>query len=403
MSESVLPNETSPGTRAESRGVFRIWLFVAFSMFLMHAIETLYGTVARFFTVSFFYDIPWSLMWAGFQFRGVLWMTAIPLLALVIVSKRPLWQVLLMHTILFTVIGVVVVSVVLPVKISPRSMTVELSYGSGSDTRLLEINNTLDPRIQSGVPADVQEYWISFFSYFNSLVVYLLTACVGYSVYFFVQRERSLRDSMAVQKSLDRMRHEALCNRLQPHFLHNALNSIVALISKDPQAAEASVVQLSSVLRHSIDVMPEQQTDLETELELLKSYLEIQKLRFGPRLEYSIEYEDSLVDMLLPPFLLQPIVENSFQHGFRKKTGLCSLRIKVSKQDENCRIDIVDNGTKLEDTFCLEEGNGVGLTRERLQIQYKDLASLSFEPNQPVGVKAVFILPLVFLDSSHDW
>lgn len=341
-------------------------------------------------------------MWAGFQFRNVLWILVIPVLTLVIVSKRKLWQVLMMHIALYLVIGFVFVNVVVPVKISPRSMTVELSYGSGTDTRLLEMNNTLDPRIQRGVPEETQKYWISFFAYFNSFVDYLLTASVGYAVFFFVLREQSLRESMTVQKSLDRARHEALCNRLQPHFLHNALNSIVALIPSDPATAEESVIQLSSVLRHSIDVLPEQQTDLESELEILKSYLKIQKLRFGSRLSFVIECQDELADLLIPPFLLQPIVENSFQHGFRKRQGACELKIVATQRDGQCRIEIVDNGVQVEDMYSLDEGNGVGLTRERLEIQYKGNASLSFEANQPVGVRAIFLLPLIAFDPTSE-
>ena len=212
---------------------------------------------------------------------------------------------------------------------------------------------------------------------------------------YFNLRENRKRQAEQLRRSIERLKRESLFSRLQPHFLFNTLNTISALTSKQPESARRCITQLGKLLRHSIEVLPSKQIVLEEELEILRCYLEIQKMRYGDRLEYSINVSDAVHGIEVPAFVLQPLVENSFEHGFRGKSDICRIEVNISRAGEFYRIKVIDNGKTFDANPIVNERIGLGLTRQRLRLQYGNEASIELVPNEPKGLIAVVAIPAV--------
>ena len=112
---------------------------------------------------------------------------------------------------------------------------------------------------------------------------------------------------------------EALQAKINPHFLFNTLNSIASLISENPKAAETTIEKLSELFRYTLKDADKSTVTIGEELEIVRTYLEIEKVRFGDRLQYTINYDGSVLDLQIPALLIQPLVENSIKHGSRER------------------------------------------------------------------------------------
>jgi two-component system, LytTR family, sensor kinase len=139
------------------------------------------------------------------------------------------------------------------------------------------------------------------------------------------RRRESLLTELAKEAELTQLKQQ-----LQPHFLFNSLNSINALVVAQPQKAREMVLQLSDFLRATIRKDHQKWLELEEELSHLKIYLDIERVRFGHRLEVEFELEDETRQMLIPQILLQPLVENAIKHGLYEVLG--QVKIKIFSQ-----------------------------------------------------------------------
>lgn len=148
------------------------------------------------------------------------------------------------------------------------------------------------------------------------------------------------------QRKLDaeRLAKEAelynLRQQLQPHFLFNSLNSIIALIGRKPEEARNMTFQLSDFLRGTLRKDDQQLIALRDEIEHLKLYLEIEKVRFGHRLETDITYDINCETCTLPAMILQPLVENAIKYGLYDTTGLVKISIRAFKENEHLNVSI---------------------------------------------------------------
>lgn len=181
-----------------------------------------------------------------------------------------------------------------------------------------------------------------------------------------VERERALRaESLATEAQLTMLRNE-----LNPHFLFNALNSIIGVISEDPKKAQSMVRQLAGLLRHTLRG-PSVST-LGAEVEVAMKYLRIEQLRFEERLEVEVALPEELSACPLPPMLLQPLVENAIKHG--PNQGTMRLHLQAEVKDSALHIQIRNTGQlkkgQLKEGQLKESQAGVGLRnlRERLSI-----------------------------------
>lgn len=181
-----------------------------------------------------------------------------------------------------------------------------------------------------------------------------------------------------------------LLSKVNPHFIFNALSSIAELCHSDPDATEDAIVKLSALYRYILTSEMKLVT-LEEELEITRSYLAIEKLRFGGRLSYDVTISGNPALVRMPSMLIQPLVENSIKHGISPRTSGGTILIKAAIDDSRCTISVEDNG---EGKSSVTSGSGYGLAsiRKRLALEYKDDAA--FEISDTTGYRVTFSFPL---------
>lgn len=149
--------------------------------------------------------------------------------------------------------------------------------------------------------------------------------------------------------------NDSLKNRVSQHFLFNSLNSVASLCRKNPEAAAELVIEISAYLQRSLEDKASF-IALAEELEHVLSYINIQKARFQERLKISVDI-DAGIQCLVPPFILQPLVDNAIRHGVLKRKQGGSVALSIKQLPDSIRITVTDNGT--------------GMTREQLGLLLK--------------------------------
>ena len=144
---------------------------------------------------------------------------------------------------------------------------------------------------------------------------YLLLVSLGYAIDFYNRYQEGALRASQLQMRLARAQLDALKMQLHPHFLFNTLNSISALVRKDPETADLMIVRLGDFLRMTLRNSGRQEVTVEEEIEFLKCYLEIEKIRFQDRLTVELDIEAAAAAARVPNLFLQPIVENAIRHG----------------------------------------------------------------------------------------
>jgi len=208
-------------------------------------------------------------------------------------------------------------------------------------------------------------------------------------VYYRVSKDRAIRASQ-LEARLAQTQLQMLRMQLQPHFLFNTLHSISALMHKDVRRADSMVAALSDLLRMSLQNIGAQEVPLQSELEFLQRYVEIMSLRFGDRLRVTIDVDPETRDARVPNLFLQPLVENSFRHGFGD-LGHGAISISVRRDGDMLVCDIVDDGRGLRAGH--KEGVGLASTRQRLAHLYGDQHLFSLRGAPGEGVHVTMAIP----------
>lgn len=235
------------------------------------------------------------------------------------------------------------------------------------------------------------------------LVVGMLAAAS--MIYFYWSRERLafLQRQMALdalqreeaEKQLVRAQLMALQAQIEPHFLFNSLAHLDGLIATDPGAARQLLQHLIGFLRRSLAHTRAEQCTLKQEFALLRSYLDIQALRFGSRLSYDFDLPEALAEVEIPPMLIQPLVENAVTHGI--EPCMHGGRITVSARGLGpAAVQVVISDTGIGFGHAPAKGSGLGLThvRERLARIFGAAATMQIEENAPRGVVVRLTLPI---------
>jgi sensor histidine kinase YesM len=219
-------------------------------------------------------------------------------------------------------------------------------------------------------------YWLEFRSSFEFAVI--LTLLIGMSTTAYeTLRDKfhnatlELRTKQVEQerayKLLAETRLSSLESRIHPHFLFNTLNSIAALIPRDPQLAEDTVGKLASLLRFSLNANQSGLALLSQELKVVRDYLEIEKTRFGQRLSYTIAIPEELQNVSVPPLALQSLVENSVKHVVSERSQGTTIQIVGSKDSGRIHLEIRDDGPGFSlDNITPEHGLGNLIARLEL-------------------------------------
>ncbi|MDF2840615.1 MAG: sensor histidine kinase, partial [Clostridia bacterium] len=189
---------------------------------------------------------------------------------------------------------------------------------------------------------------------------------------------------------------KALQAQINPHFLFNALNTIISFLRTNPDEARELIVNLSTYLRYNIE---ETSTlvDISKELQQVKAYVEIEKARFGDKLNVTYDIDEN-IQIKIPSLIIQPLVENSIKHGILKGSGSGNVRIEIKRK--NCNdvdIAIEDDGIGISQTVIdsIKSGavreNKIGLYNVDSRLKYIYGAGLIIE-RLPVGTKISFVL-----------
>ncbi len=187
----------------------------------------------------------------------------------------------------------------------------------------------------------------------------------------------------------------ALRSQLNPHFLFNALNSVISLMDRDVPAAQRMVARLGELLRLALSA-DESEVPLERELSLVNQYLEIERIRFGDRLRVTVNVPSDLLDILVPNLVLQPLVENAIQHGVGPRPGPGNVLVEAQRADGDLVLRVIDDGVGLQNGHARAgHGIGVGNTRARLAALYGTDATITLRDAVPAGCIAEVRLPLV--------
>ena len=196
-------------------------------------------------------------------------------------------------------------------------------------------------------------------------------AIVGLSHALLYYRESRARELRAAQLEtrLVEAQLSSLQQQLHPHFLFNTLHAISSLMHKDVQAADRVLIQLSDLLRITLEHLGRQEITLEAELGALSKYLSIEQTRFADRLVVRFEIKPETLDCLVPSLLLQPLVENAIKYGVARKSGPGHVDIRARRDGDKLVLEVRDDGAGLtEDALtALQKGIGVSTTRARLQ------------------------------------
>jgi len=209
-------------------------------------------------------------------------------------------------------------------------------------------------------------------------------AVIGLSHALDFHRESQDRELTAAQlrTRLAEANLQALQRQLHPHFLFNTLNTISALMHRDTEAADSMLEKLSDLLRLTLDRVGTQQVSLKDELDFLRKYLEIEKTRFGDRLQVHIEVDLDTLDAAVPNLVLQPLVENALRHRIGPKIGGGRIDVVCRRDGSDLWLEVRDNGVGLTtDAF----HNGVGLTNTRSRLEHLYGDRYRFECQTPPG------------------
>ena len=214
----------------------------------------------------------------------------------------------------------------------------------------------------------------------------MLSCTIVLSLLWYTQREQQEDNQRKIDT--ERLARDAELNKLrqqlQPHFLFNSLNSISALTGSQPEAARHMIQQLADFLRGTLKKEDQQWTSFEEELQYLQLYLDIEKVRFGYRLQTNIMYDDSVLLMKLPPLLLQPLVENAIKFGLYDTVG--DVTILIAARNNADMLEVTVQNPFDESTAVPVKGTGFGLSsiKRRLFLLFArhDLLQIKKEPGQ---------------------
>ena len=214
----------------------------------------------------------------------------------------------------------------------------------------------------------------------------------------FADKKTQEAEISNVNRQVTEARLQALQAQVEPHFLYNTLANVQALTEVDPPAANQMVGHLIQYLRASLPKMRETSSTVGQEIERVRAYLNILKMRMGARLEFAIDVPEDLLTAPFPPMMLPSLVENAIKHGLEPLREGGRIDVVVTRiftaDGDRIRLQVKDTGKGLTDAP-IQTGGGVGLSnlRERLLALYGDKARFTIESNNAQGVVATIELP----------
>ncbi len=204
----------------------------------------------------------------------------------------------------------------------------------------------------------------------SGMFYYSLFILVYYVVVYYQDIQEKIKQESNLKTLIKEVELSALKNQINPHFLFNSLNSVSSLTITSPQKAQEMIIKLSEYLRYSLSNERKQITTLKTELENIKLYLDIEKIRFGERLSFQFNCDEKTLAANIPAMTLQPLFENAIKHGVYESIDTIRIILNVELNQNGLQLSLQnDFDPKAKPT----KGEGIGLKniRERLFLIYK--------------------------------
>jgi LytS/YehU family sensor histidine kinase len=232
----------------------------------------------------------------------------------------------------------------------------------------------------------------------NLTSISLFWSLIYFSVHYLENYKKKEIETLIWEAAVKDYELKTLKSQLNPHFMFNAMNSIRALIEEDPESAKSALTKLSNILRYSLQMERMEKVPLEDEIETVKNYLDLEKVRFEERLKYQIDINSGSAKIEIPPMMIQTLVENGIKHGISKRTKGGEIKIvsKVVNDADNSKlkIEIQNSGQFSEEELKSSNGFGVSNTKHRLNLLYGEKALFSIRNIAEDKVLAEIEIPL---------
>ncbi len=232
----------------------------------------------------------------------------------------------------------------------------------------------------------------------NTSVLVLLWNLIYFVIHYTENYKKKEIESLIWEAAVKDYELKTLKSQLNPHFMFNAMNSIRALIEEDPESAKVAITKLSNILRYSLQMERMERVPLEDEIETVKNYLDLERIRFEDRLKYKLDIERNTQKIEIPPMMIQTLVENGIKHGVAKRTegGEIELRSKLlsTSNGSKLKIEIRNSGHFSEDQLKNSSGFGVSNTKHRLNLLFGDDAHFSIKNENGNTVLAEIEIPV---------
>lgn len=231
-------------------------------------------------------------------------------------------------------------------------------------------------------PAEVWDWYIP------TLFMMMQFGCI-FIYHYFVENQSKLRVEGELRTIALKSELSALKAQLNPHFLYNVFNTISASVPSENEKARYLIAELSDLFRYQLKASRVEKVTLREELEFVNKYLDLEKERFQERLQVAIDVEDNLKNEMIPPMLLQPLVENSIKHGLSSLIDGGKITISIFKKNQKLHFEISDTGVGIKNKEAVFD-KGIGLTNTKLRLEKMYQTSLNLTDNDPKGLKITF-------------
>ena len=218
-----------------------------------------------------------------------------------------------------------------------------------------------------------------------NLLTYFAIVAAYYGLEYYKRYHAGELRPARLEAGMQQARLEALRMELNPHFLFNTLNAVAGLVRRNEGAGAVNMLaRLSELLRATLEQGSDPEVPLEKELELLSTYLDIERIRFGDRLEVDVIADATARTALVPPLILQPLVENAVRHGVAKHSGRGRIEVRAKSNADVLELSVVNTGTPGQtlpvEAAAQTAGIGLANTRQRLTELYGRHWLVTLEP-----------------------
>lgn len=220
---------------------------------------------------------------------------------------------------------------------------------------------------------------------------YILQFGIIHAYNYYLDNRKKLKLEGELRTAALKSELSALKAQLNPHFLYNIFNTISASVPPENEKTRLLIAELSDLFRYQLKASQVDKVSLREELDFVNKYLDLEKARFQDRLRIEVNVPDNILDEMIPPMLLQPLVENSVKHGLSSLIEGGTISITIKKKGDKLAFEIADTGVGVKNKESLFE-KGIGLNNTRLRLEKMYQSQMMLSDNIPRGLKINFAI-----------